>query len=120
MYKLSIYNENGDFKYMVCTLRDITLEKGINEKLYNNYKQITNLKNLDIGTSHIDMYELLKSIGNKIINGTNASGFSVLLYSSSFISGIISISSKALIESFNLMYGIRLLTSYRIYRIIQN
>lgn len=80
IYKSPIYNENGDFKYMVCTLRDITLEKGINEKLYNNYKQITNLKNLDIGTSHIDMYELLKSIGNKIINGTNASGFSVLLY----------------------------------------
>lgn len=81
IYKSPIYDENGDFKYMACTLKDITLEQAIKDELYNNYSQITNLKKLETANSiRVDMYELLKGIGKKVINVTGANGFSILLY----------------------------------------
>lgn len=81
IYKSPIYDENGDFKYMVCTLKDITVEQAIKDELYNNYSQITNLKKLETANStRVDMYELLEGIGKKVINVTGANGFSILLY----------------------------------------
>ena len=100
VYKSPIYDENGDFKYMACTLRDITLEQVIKDGLYNNYNQITNLNNLDTDNfNKIDMYKLLKNIGEKIINVTDASGFSVLLYDKDKKALIPYIKLKASIQS---------------------
>ncbi len=80
-YKSPVYDEDGEFKYMACTLRDITLEKVVKDGLYKNYNQITNLTNLDTATSNfIDMSNLLKRIGEKIVDRIGADGLSILLY----------------------------------------
>lgn len=81
VYKCPIYDENGNFKYMICTAKDITLEETIKEELYKNYNQISSLKELeDARGNNINSYELLKNIGEKIINYTGANGLSILLY----------------------------------------
>ncbi|WP_122638726.1 PAS domain-containing sensor histidine kinase [Romboutsia sp. Marseille-P6047] len=78
VYKSPIYDENGDFKYMTSTIRDITIEKILEDEVYKSYTQINNL---DINNlNNIDMYNLLKHIGEKIVSATNADGLSILLY----------------------------------------
>ncbi|WP_297130364.1 sensor histidine kinase [Terrisporobacter sp.] len=81
IYKHPIYDENGNYKYMVCVAKNVTLEKAITEELYKNYNRITNLNNIGKNrNNNIDMHSLLEDIGHKITKSIEASGFSILLY----------------------------------------
>ncbi len=81
IYKCPIYDENGNFKYMICTAKDVTLEETIKEELYKNYNQISSLKKIEDNIdNNINLHELLENIGEKIIDYTGANGLSILLY----------------------------------------
>lgn len=82
IYKHPIYDENGNYKYMMCIAKNITLEKLLKEELYKNYNQITNLKNVEKSINHnnTEMYSVLEYIGNEIIKSTEAIGFTIMFY----------------------------------------
>jgi PAS domain S-box-containing protein len=82
-YKAPIFDEDKKPKYIVAKSKNIDLSKTISEELYKNYNRAT-IENDFIGSSKksVDLNEILKNIGEHILDYTKADGVSILLYDS--------------------------------------
>ena len=82
-YKAPIYDENKKTKYIVAKSKNIDLSKITSEELYKNYNRAT-IENDFSGSSKksVDLNEILKNIGEHILDYTKADGVSILLYDS--------------------------------------
>ncbi|MGL5347804.1 MAG: ATP-binding protein [Peptostreptococcaceae bacterium] len=80
-YKAPIFDENKKPKYVVGIAQDVNLSKIVSEELYkhHNVTIVENyLKNKD--ESCLNLNKILEKIGENILNYTQASGMSILLY----------------------------------------
>ncbi|MFR9069660.1 MAG: PAS domain S-box protein, partial [Paraclostridium sp.] len=82
-YKAPIFDENKKPKYIVAKSKNINLSKITAEELYKNYNRVT-IENDFSGSSKksVDLNEILKNIGEHILDYTKADGISMLLYDS--------------------------------------
>lgn len=82
-YKAPIYDENKKPKYIVAKSKNVDLSKITSEELYKNYNRVT-IENDFSGSSKksVDLNEILKNIGEHILDYTKADGISMLLYDS--------------------------------------
>ncbi|MDU6249269.1 MAG: PAS domain-containing sensor histidine kinase, partial [Paeniclostridium sordellii] len=82
-YKAPIYDENKKPKYIVAKSKNIDLSKITSEELYKNYNRVTVENDLsDTSKKSVDLNEILKNIGEHILDYTKAYGISMLLYDS--------------------------------------
>lgn len=82
-YKAPIFDENKKPKYIVAKSKNIDLSKTISEELYKNYNKVTIENDFSIsGKDSVDLNEILKNIGEHILDYTKADGMSILLYDS--------------------------------------
>ena len=82
-YKAPVFDENKKPKYIVAKSKNIDLLKITAEELYKNYNRVT-IENDFSGSSKksVDLNEILKNIGEHILDYTKADGISMLLYDS--------------------------------------
>ncbi|MDU7968133.1 MAG: PAS domain S-box protein, partial [Paeniclostridium sordellii] len=80
-YKAPIFDENKKPKYIVSKSKNVDLSKITSEELYKNYNRVT-IENDFSGSSKksVDLNEILKNIGEHILDYTKADGISMLLY----------------------------------------
>lgn len=82
-YKAPIYDENKKPKYIVAKSKNIDLSKITSEELYKNYNRVTVENDFSgSGKKKVDLNEILKNIGEHILDYTKADGISMLLYDS--------------------------------------
>ena len=76
-YKLPIYDENNNLKYIVGSCKDTSLQNIAKDEIFKHYS-----KAIAINTdeSQDSLYELLNRISNSIIEHSNAKGLSINLY----------------------------------------
>lgn len=74
-YKVPIYDENNDLKYIIGSSRDIYLQKIVRDGIYKNYNQVI----LENDKEDKDMYTLLNNISNNIVNYVNGNGLSLFI-----------------------------------------
>ncbi|MBC8630148.1 PAS domain S-box protein [[Eubacterium] tenue] len=80
-YKAPIFDENKKPKYIVAKSKNIDLSKTISEELYKNYNKVRIENDFSIsGKDSVDLNEILKNIGEHILDYTKADGISILLY----------------------------------------
>lgn len=82
-YKAPIFDENKKPKYIVAKSKNIDLSKTISEELYKNYNRVTIENDFSCSSNKsVDLNEILKNIGEHILDYTKADGVSILLYDS--------------------------------------
>ncbi|CEQ11366.1 sensory transduction histidine kinase [[Clostridium] sordellii] len=82
-YKAPIYDENKKPKYIVAKSKNIDLSKITSEELYKNYNRVTVENDFSgISKKSVALNEILKNIGEHILDYTKADGISMLLYDS--------------------------------------
>lgn len=76
-YKLPIYDENNNLKYIVGSCKDTSLQNIAKDEIFKHYS-----KAIAINTdeSQDSLYKLLNRISNSIIEHSNAKGLSINLY----------------------------------------
>ena len=76
-YKLPIYDENNNLKYIVGSCKDTSLQNIAKDEIFTHYS-----KAIAINTdeSQDSLYELLNRISNSIIEHSNAKGLAINLY----------------------------------------
>ena len=76
-YKLPIYDENNNLKYIVGSCKDTSLQNIAKDEIFKHYS-----KAIAINTdeSQDSLYELLNRISNSIIEHSNAKGLAINLY----------------------------------------
>lgn len=80
IYKAPIFDKNNEVEYILGSTKDITLKKNIENKIFINNKQISNLNNILMKsnpTNNID--ELLYNISENILNYFECDSTSILL-----------------------------------------
>ena len=76
-YKLPIYDENNNLKYIIGTCKDINLQNIARNEIFQNYNKAIYV-NTD--KSQDDIYNLLNNISNSIIEHSNAKGLTIYIY----------------------------------------
>lgn len=80
-YRAPIYDKNNKLECIIAITKNINIDKKIQEELYKNYNQITNLKDeKDSVDKNLDIYEFLYYTGKALKNYIGADGISILLY----------------------------------------
>lgn len=76
-YKLPIYDENNNLKYIVGSCKDTSLQNIAKDEIFKHYS-----KAIAINTdeSQDSLYKLLNRISNSIIEHSNAKGLAINLY----------------------------------------
>ena len=76
-YKLPIYDENNNLKYIVGSCKDTSLQNIAKDEIFKHYS-----KAIAINTdeSQDSLYKLLNRISNSIIEHSNAKGLAISLY----------------------------------------
>ena len=76
-YKLPIYDENNNLKYIVGSCKDTSLQNIAKDEIFKHYS-----KAIAINTdeSQDSLYKLLNRISNSIIEHSNAQGLAINLY----------------------------------------
>ena len=76
-YKLPIYDENNNLKYIVGSCKDTSLQNIAKDEIFTHYSKVISI-NAD--ESQDSLYELLNRISNSIIEHSNAKGLAINLY----------------------------------------
>ena len=76
-YKLPIYDENNNLKYIVGSCKDTSLQNIAKDEIFKHYSKAIAI-NAD--ESQDSLYELLNRISNSIIEHSNAQGLAINLY----------------------------------------
>lgn len=76
-YKLPIYDENNNLKYIVGSCKDTSLQNIAKDEIFTHYSKVISI-NAD--ESQDSLYELLNRISNSIIEHSNAQGLAINLY----------------------------------------
>lgn len=76
-YKLPIYDENNNLKYIVGSCKDTSLQNIAKDEIFKHYSKAIVI-NAD--ESQDSLYELLNRISNSIIEHSNAQGLAINLY----------------------------------------
>ena len=76
-YKLPIYDENNNLKYIIGTCKDINLQNIARNEIFQNYNKAISA-NTD--KSQDGTYNLLNNISNSIIEHSNAKGLTIYIY----------------------------------------
>ena len=76
-YKLPIYDENNNLKYIVGSCKDTSLQNIAKDEIFKHYSKAISI-NAD--ESQDSLYELLNRISNSIIEHSNAQGLAINLY----------------------------------------
>ena len=76
-YKLPIYDENNNLKYIVGSCKDTSLQNIAKDEIFTHYSKVISI-NAD--ESQDSLYELLNRISNSIIEHLNAQGLAINLY----------------------------------------
>ena len=76
-YKLPIYDENNNLKYIVGSCKDTSLQNIAKDEIFKHYSKAIAI-NAD--ESQDSLYELLNRISNSIIEHSNAKGLAINLY----------------------------------------
>ena len=76
-YKLPIYDENNNLKYIIGTCKDTSLQNIARNEIFQNYNKAIYV-NTD--KSQDDIYNLLNNISNSIIEHSNAKGLTIYIY----------------------------------------
>ncbi|WP_061996409.1 PAS domain S-box protein [Clostridium sp. ATCC 25772] len=80
-YKAPIFDEEGNVKCTIGITRDITISKKMQEELVRNKTNIDSLHNMiDKIKNYTAPYELLKNIGEELLNYLGADGISIFIY----------------------------------------
>ena len=76
-YKLPIYDENNNLKYIIGTCKDTSLQNIARNEIFQNYNKAISA-NTD--KSQDGTYNLLNNISNSIIEHSNAKGLTIYIY----------------------------------------
>lgn len=76
-YKLPIYDENNNLKYIVGSCKDTSLQNIAKDEIFKHYSKAIAI-NAD--ERQDSLYELLNRISNSIIEHSNAKGLAISLY----------------------------------------
>ena len=76
-YKLPIYDENNNLKYIVGSCKDTSLQNIAKDEIFTHYSKAISI-NAD--ESQDSLYKLLNRISNSIIEHSNAKGLAINLY----------------------------------------
>ena len=76
-YKLPIYDENNNLKYIVGSCKDTSLQNIAKDEIFKHYSKAIAI-NAD--ESQDSLYKLLNRISNSIIEHSNAKGLAINLY----------------------------------------
>lgn len=76
-YKLPIYDENNNLKYIVGSCKDTSLQNIAKDEIFKHYSKVIAI-NTD--ESQDSLYKLLNRISNSIIEHSNAKGLAISLY----------------------------------------
>lgn len=76
-YKLPIYDENNNLKYIIGTCKDTSLQNIARNEIFQNYNKVIS-SNID--KSQDGTYNLLNNISNSIIEHSNAKGLTIYIY----------------------------------------
>ena len=80
IYKAPILDKNNDVEYIIGYTKEINLQKKLENEMYLNHKEMNNLNNLLMNTnSKNSIQDLIRNIGENIINHFKCDGVSVLL-----------------------------------------
>ena len=76
-YKLPIYDENNNLKYIIGSCKDTSLQNIVINQIFKNYSEAIVSDNGEIQDG---LYSLLNNISNSIIEYTNAKSLTINLY----------------------------------------
>lgn len=80
-YKCPLYDGNNKFKYIVATTQNIDLSKTVSEDLSENLNRTIEKSGYNYNNKDsMDLDKILRNIGNYILDYTQASGLSILMY----------------------------------------
>lgn len=76
-YKLPIYDENNNLKYIIGTCKDTNLQNIARKQIFEDYSEAISV---NTEKSQDGIYNLLNNISNSIIEHSNAKGLAINIY----------------------------------------